>query len=174
MIGKHLRNVARKPNQALQEIDLNQAVAEALDIARPRLAAAGVSVAVNLPHGLPPVRGVAVRLQQVIVNVLSNAADAMEGRDDPRVEVSAACDGRTVALRIRDHGPGVPAAIADRIFDPFFTTKQVGSGLGLGLSISYNIMKDFGGDLSLANDPAGGAVFTLLLQASGAMRAAAE
>jgi two-component system C4-dicarboxylate transport sensor histidine kinase DctB len=83
-------------------------------------------------------------------------------------------DHGKVALRIRDHGPGVPAAIADRIFDPFFTTKQVGSGLGLGLSISYNIMKDFGGDLSVGNDPDGGAVFTLLLKKSGAMRVAAE
>jgi two-component system C4-dicarboxylate transport sensor histidine kinase DctB len=120
------------------------------------------------------VRADAIRLQQVIVNVISNAVDAVEGRDDRRVIVSADMEGAKVALRIRDHGPGVSAAIADRIFDPFFTTKQVGSGLGLGLSISYNIMKDFGGDLSVRNDPSGGAVFTLQLKTSHATKVAAE
>jgi two-component system C4-dicarboxylate transport sensor histidine kinase DctB len=75
---------------------------------------------------------------------------------------------------VRDHGPGVAPAIADRIFDPFFTTKRVGSGLGLGLSISYNIMKDFGGDLRVANHPQGGAVFTVDLQASPAVSVAAQ
>jgi two-component system C4-dicarboxylate transport sensor histidine kinase DctB len=173
MIGKHLRNVARKPNQALQVIDLKQALAEALDILAPRLESADISVEINLPN-LPHVRGVAVRLQQVIVNVISNAADAMEGRDNRRLIVSAEETNDDVALLIRDHGPGVPVAIADRIFDPFFTTKQVGSGLGLGLSISYNIMKDFGGDLSVGNDPAGGAVFTLQLKKAGTLRVAAE
>jgi two-component system C4-dicarboxylate transport sensor histidine kinase DctB len=68
----------------------------------------------------------------------------------------------------------VPAAIADRIFDPFFSTKTVGSGLGLGLSISYNIMKDFGGDLRVANHPGGGAVFEIVLQAADLHEMAAE
>jgi two-component system, NtrC family, C4-dicarboxylate transport sensor histidine kinase DctB len=174
MIGKHLRNIARKPNQLLQDIDLAQTLTEALEVLAPRLSSAGVTVGIDLPANLPPVRGVAIRLQQVIVNVLSNAADAMEACGNPHVEVSARADNGKVALRVRDHGSGVPAAIADRIFDPFFTTKQVGSGLGLGLSISYNIMKDFGGDLSVGNDPAGGAVFTLLMRASGTVELAAE
>ncbi len=79
-----------------------------------------------------------------------------------------------VLLRVRDTGPGVAPAIADRIFDPFFTTKRVGSGLGLGLSISYNIMKDFGGDLSVANAPGGGAVFTVDLAVAAHRAEAAE
>jgi two-component system C4-dicarboxylate transport sensor histidine kinase DctB len=78
-------------------------------------------------------------------------------------------------LTVRDFGPGVPAAIAERIFDPFFTTKGVGKGLGLGLSISYNIIKDFGGSLTVANHPDGGAEFRIELQsAAGAMPEAAE
>ena len=78
-------------------------------------------------------------------------------------------------LTVRDHGPGVPAAIAERIFDPFFTTKGVGKGLGLGLSISYNIIKDFGGSLTVFNHPEGGAVFRIDLQsAAGKMPEAAE
>lgn len=170
-IARHLRNVARKPDAPLQDIVLRDAVMESLALVAPRL----VQVAVELPDDLPLVRGGPVRLQQVLVNLLSNAADAMADSADLRIEVTGrrAAGGR-VLLTVRDHGPGVPLAIADRIFDPFFTTKSVGSGLGLGLSISYNIMKDFGGDLRVANDPAGGAVFTLDFQASVTRQEAAQ
>ena len=145
-----------------------------MTIAQTRLSAAGATVALDLPADLPTVQGGPVRLQQVIVNVLSNAADAVEGLADRRIEVTARSEGQEVMLAIRDHGPGVAPAIADRIFDPFFTTKQVGSGLGLGLSISYNIMKDFEGDLRVANHPDGGAVFTLVLHRATASALAAE
>ena len=114
-----------------------------------------------------------MRLQQVIVNLLSNAADAMEGRAGA-IELAARAVGEEVVMTVRDHGPGVAAAIADRIFDPFFTTKTVGSGLGLGLSISYNIMKDFGGDLRVMNHSDGGAVFEIVLQAADLRDMAAE
>lgn len=173
-IARHLRHVARKPDQPLQDVALPQAVAEALATAATRLTDAGAEVTVELPPDLPLVRGGPVRLQQVLVNVLSNAADAVAGREDRRIMVTAGVGGGRVLLSIRDHGPGVPKAIADRIFDPFFTTKRVGAGMGLGLSISYNILKDFGGELRVANDPEGGAVFTLDLQAAGRKRVAAE
>jgi two-component system C4-dicarboxylate transport sensor histidine kinase DctB len=75
---------------------------------------------------------------------------------------------------VRDHGPGVQPAIAERIFDPFFTTKGVGKGLGLGLSISYNIIKDFGGNLTVSNHPEGGAIFRVELDAAMTEREAAE
>jgi two-component system, NtrC family, C4-dicarboxylate transport sensor histidine kinase DctB len=171
-IARHLREVARKPDAPLKDIALADAVAEAVALVAPRLA--GVDVAVDLPADLPQVRGGPVRLQQVLVNLLSNAADAVEGAAAPRIEVSAQVAGGRVLLWVRDTGPGVPAAIADRIFDPFFTTKRVGSGLGLGLSISYNIMKDFGGDLRVANAPDGGAVFTVELAMASARAEAAE
>lgn len=173
-IARHLRNVARKPDEPLKVVDLAAVVRDALGIAEARLAAAGAAVVLDLPPDLPPVQGGPVRLQQVIVNVLSNAADAVEGAADRRIHLSASVAGDEIALAVRDHGPGVPPAIADRIFDPFYTTKQVGSGLGLGLSISYNIMKDFGGDLRVANHPGGGAVFTVVLQRSRSGAMAAE
>ncbi len=171
-IAQHLRNVARKPDAPLKTVDLAAAVAEALALAEPRLAK--ITVAVDLPADLPGVLGGPVRLQQVLGNVLSNAADALEDRVFPRIEIAARVEGDRVLLDIRDFGPGVAAAIADRIYDPFFTTKRVGSGLGLGLSISYNIMKDFGGDLRVANHPQGGAVFTLVLRVARARGMAAE
>jgi two-component system C4-dicarboxylate transport sensor histidine kinase DctB len=170
-ISRHLRNVARKPDEPLTDLDVEAAVADALDVARPRLTAAGAAVSVDVPHGLPPVKGVSIRLQQVLINVLSNAADAAEETGDPRIEVTAREAGPEIYLTVRDHGPGVPAAIADRIFDPFFTTKRVGSGLGLGLSISYNILRDFGGDLRVARAEGGGAAFTLVLASARVRKA---
>lgn len=172
-IARHLRNVARKPNEPLKPIALAGVVTDALAIAEARLKASGVTVRVDLPPSLPLVRGGPVRLQQVIVNLLSNAADAMDGADG-QIDIGAVTGDGTVTLTVRDRGPGVSPAIADRIFDPFFTTKTVGSGLGLGLSISYNIMKDFGGDLRVANHPEGGAVFSVVLQAAAASDLAAE
>jgi two-component system C4-dicarboxylate transport sensor histidine kinase DctB len=173
-IARHLRSVARKPETPLKDISLSQAVDEALATVAPRLAAACATVTVAVPDDIPAVRCGPVRLQQVLVNVLSNAADAVDDRPDRRIEVAAKAESGRVLLTVRDHGPGVAPAIADRIFDPFFTTKRVGSGLGLGLSISYNIMKDFGGDLRVANHPQGGAVFTVDLQASPAVSVAAQ
>jgi two-component system, NtrC family, C4-dicarboxylate transport sensor histidine kinase DctB len=173
-IAKHLRNVARKPDAPLQAIDLRAAVQEAIALSQSRLNTAHVNLNVGMPDMLPLVQGGPVRLQQVLSNILSNAADAVEGREDRRIAVSAhEFDGK-VLLAIRDHGPGVPSAIVDRIFDPFFTTKRVGSGLGLGLSISYNIMKDFGGDLRVTNEADGGATFTLVLPRASTKRLAAE
>ncbi|MGO4832858.1 sensor histidine kinase, partial [Rhizobiaceae sp. 2RAB30] len=102
----------------------------------------------------------------VLVNIISNAADAVEGRDGRTIDIEARRKSSKVTITVRDHGPGVPAAIAERIFDPFFTTKGVGKGLGLGLSISYNIVKDFGGNLSVRNHAEGGAVFMIELDAA--------
>ena len=171
-IARHLRNVARKPDAPLQDVVLSDAVAEALALVGQRLA--GAKVTVTLPPDLPLVRAGPVRLQQVLVNLLSNAADAVEATPVPQIFVAANVVDSRVLLTVRDSGPGVADAIADRIFDPFFTTKRVGSGLGLGLSISYNIMKDFGGDLRVANAPEGGAVFTVELAISTARAEAAE
>jgi two-component system, NtrC family, C4-dicarboxylate transport sensor histidine kinase DctB len=173
-IARHLRNVARKPNEPLKTVDLHDVVTDALAVARTRLEAATAVIDVDLPADLPLVQGGPVRLQQVIVNVLSNAVDAVEGLPDRRISLSARTLGEEVQITIRDRGPGVAPAIADRIFDPFFTTKQVGSGLGLGLSISYNILKDFEGDLRVGNHPDGGAVFTLVLRRAGQKALAAE
>jgi two-component system, NtrC family, C4-dicarboxylate transport sensor histidine kinase DctB len=168
-IARHLRQVARKPDGLLKDIVLADAVAEALAIVGPRLA--DIAVTVTLPEDLPRVLGGPVRLQQVLINLLSNAADAVDGVEAARIIIAARSLGSRVLLTVEDNGPGVPKAITDRIFDPFFTTKRVGAGLGLGLSISYNIMKDFGGDLRVANVQGGtGAVFTIDL-ATATMRA---
>ena len=168
-ISRHLRNFARKPNQRLKPVALDEVVRDTLEIIAWRLEAADAELVVDLGPAPPLVQAGSVRLQQVLVNIVSNAADAVEGLPDRRIDLTAArtAEGR-VAIMVRDRGPGVPAAIAGRIFDPFFSTKGVGKGLGLGLSISYNIVKDFGGALSVEQHPEGGALVTILLDAAEA------
>ncbi len=173
-ISRHLRNFARKPNEKLGSVALDAVIDDTLEIVSARLKTADADLLVELGEDAAMVHAGFVRLQQVLVNIITNAADAVEGLDDRRIHVLAARQGDTVILTIRDHGPGVPAAIAERIFDPFYTTKGVGKGLGLGLSISYNIVKDFGGSLSVSNHPEGGAVFRIELEAATAAREAAE
>jgi two-component system C4-dicarboxylate transport sensor histidine kinase DctB len=162
-IGRHLRNFARKPNEKLGPVSVEDVMRDTLEIVDARLKAADASLQVDLSPDLPKVKAGAVRLQQVLVNIITNAADAVEGLEDRRITVSAVRRKRKITVSIRDRGPGVPAAIRDRIFDPFFTTKGVGKGLGLGLSISYNIIKDFGGSLGITDHPQGGAVFSIEL-----------
>lgn len=173
-ISRHLRNFARKPNEKLGPVPLSDVIADTLEIVAPRLKAADAKLVVQLSDETLIVKAGPVRLQQVLVNIISNAADAVEGLDDRRIKLSARREEDRVIVEVRDHGSGVPAAIAERIFDPFFTTKGVGKGLGLGLSISYNIIKDFGGNLSVENHPEGGAVFRIVLDIAASVRAAAE
>jgi two-component system C4-dicarboxylate transport sensor histidine kinase DctB len=172
-IARHLRNFARKPNERLGPVPVADAVRDTLEIVGWRLKAADATLDIDLGEHAPVVMAGAVRLQQVLVNLISNAADAVEGLPDRRIDLSAREVAGKVTISVRDRGPGVPKAIAERIFDPFFTTKGVGKGLGLGLSISYNIATDFGGRLSVSDHPEGGAVFTLTLDAAPALAEAA-
>jgi len=165
-ISRHLRNFARKPNEQLRPVSLAEAVCGARDVLAWRLDKAGIPLELSLGDPAPVVTGGLVRLQQVLVNLISNAIDVTENAADRRLHLGAITRGDMVEITLRDHGPGVPDALQARIFDPFFSTKEVGKGLGLGLSITYNIVRDFGGSLSVANHPQGGAVFTLTLCAA--------
>jgi two-component system C4-dicarboxylate transport sensor histidine kinase DctB len=173
-ISRHLRNFARKPNEKLEAVALEDVLRDTLEIVSARLATAGAELLADLGAPPPIVRAGPVRLQQVLVNVISNAADVAEGLDDRRIHLTARQEADRVVIEVRDHGPGVQPSIVERIFDPFFTTKGVGKGLGLGLSISYNIVKDFGGNLSVVNHPEGGAVFRIELDSAAERREAAE
>jgi two-component system NtrC family sensor kinase len=103
------------------------------------------------------------RLQQVFVNLLLNAADAMEG--EGTVTVSCRREDRRVCLSFTDTGPGVPSELRRKIFDPFFTTKPPGQGTGLGLAISRSILETFGGGLDLGSNGGPGATFVVSLPA---------
>lgn len=128
-----------------------------------RLSVAKVDLSFNQQDEETWVVADSVRLQQVLVNIISNAADAVEGQASRFIGIEIKAEPEKVQIAITDNGPGVPDAIAARIYDPFFSTKGVGKGLGLGLSISYNIVKDFDGDLAVKNLIGGGAEFCISL-----------
>ena len=167
-LSGHLRNFARQPQETVDTVDLSSIAMDALALMEVRLNAANAKVSISDALAQPIwVKGGRVRLQQVIVNLLANALDAMNALETPQIEI--ACnrgpDGR-IALTVSDIGPGLSETILEQIFDPFFTTKGPNHGLGLGLSISFNIVKDFGGHLSAANIEGVGAAFTVSLLAA--------
>lgn len=170
-LSRHLRNFARKPNAQLSDVSLSEAIAAAQEILGWRFRALEVDLLLEVEP--LEVRAGQVRLQQVLVNILANALDALEGVERREITLRVRRDGERAVLTVADSGPGIAPQLLDRIFDPFFSTKGVGKGLGLGLSISYNIVHDFGGLLAVANAPGGGAVFTLTLPLAKGARDAA-
>lgn len=160
-ISRHLSNFARKPGQQLRAVPLDRAIAGAVEMLEWRSGAEQAVITTDLPETPLFVRAGTVRLQQVLVNIISNALDA--AGSGAQITISARAEGDRVRLTITDNGPGIPEQLLPRIFDPFFSTKGIGRGLGLGLSISYNIIKDFSGELTATNLDGGGAAFTILL-----------
>ncbi len=165
-IIKNLRAFARAETEPATRVGLAAVVESALELLAPRLAAAGIALDWRRPEGPAVVMGGEVRLAQVVVNLIANAIDAMEGRALRRLTIRIRPEGARVRLTIRDTGPGI--AEPERIFDPFYSTKEPGSGegMGLGLSISYGLVQGFGGTLTGENPPGGGALFTLGLVAA--------
>ena len=162
-ITGQLRSFARKSSGQSAPVPLRQALDNALALLDARLRRDGAEVVRSALPDEPVALCDANRLEQVLVNLIGNALDAMAGQAAPRLELSWECVGQTVRLHVRDHGPGLSDEALARLFEPFFTTKAAGDGLGLGLAISAGIVRDFGGNLQGANHPDGGAVFTLEL-----------
>ena len=120
----------------------------------------------DLPADLP-VRGSPGQLQQVVINLVQNAADATSGVQNPKLVLRGEVRHGQVQVSFLDNGPGMDDSVLSKVFDPFFTTKAVGKGTGLGLSVSYGIVERHGGRLAAANDVEGGALFTLTLPFAG-------
>jgi len=130
-----------------------------------RSGAQPLRVETNLPPELP-VNGAPGQIQQVLMNIVQNAADATSAAAAPRLQIHGRQEGRQVVVEFLDNGPGIAEDIRARLFEPFFTTKPVGQGTGLGLSISYGIVERHGGRLEALNGPQGGALFRLILPAA--------
>ncbi len=164
-IIQNLRSFARKETEPLEALDIAEVVAEAVNLADARCKKAGVSVVVHTGQGPFIVRAGQVRLQQVIVNLLSNAVDAMAEAPVREISIHIERHAKNIVLTVVDTGPGLQDV--DRVFEPFYTTKEIGAskGLGLGLSISYGIIGSFGGELSARNLDHGGAEFKIVLPA---------
>lgn len=158
----HLKTFARNSPSGLRErLDLATVVDQALQLLDARIRAEQVDVALYLARPAW-VRGDAIRLEQVLINLLRNALDAMAGKVFKRLEIRIEIEADQWRLSVLDSGGGIAAEHLGSVFDPFFTTKPVGEGLGLGLAISYGIIHEAGGRLAVDNQP-GGARFSLTL-----------
>ena len=163
-ITRHLKAFAREAGAELSPVDLDVVIKDAIDLMSNRLTEQHCDL-----HYLPGSKGLAVyaepiRLEQVLVNLISNAIDAMENCQTQSLEIQVSDNAQQVQIDIRDSGIGIPESQIALIFDPFFSQKEVGKGLGLGLSISYNIIQDFSGHIRVKSTVDLGSCFTLILQ----------
>jgi two-component system C4-dicarboxylate transport sensor histidine kinase DctB len=155
-ITSHLKTFARKSEPGKTEpVDVERAVQGAMLLIEGQIGLSGTVVETNVPRNVF-VRGYAVQLEQVIVNLLQNALHAVADVAKPTISLHVEAKDEIVSIRVIDNGAGIPKEYLDQVFDPFFTTKAVGKGLGLGLSISYGIVRDFDGEIRASNREEGG------------------
>ena len=160
-ITTHLKTFARRPSTETETVNLRTTVTNALSLFQDRIAKEGVAVELKFPRSDLLATGEDIRMEQVVINLLANAVDAMAESALKELRVVGRRRGGRVMLDIADTGCGIGKADLARIFDPFFTTKEQGRGLGLGLSISHKIVRDFGGTIRARSSAGKGAVFTL-------------
>ena len=165
-ITHKLLSFARKTDSRIQEIQLNEMIRELVVLSEQRARYSNVAVDTHLQEDLPTIRVSQTELQQVLLNLINNALDAMEKTGgtltvSSSLETNGIIVGDHIIVEIADNGPGIPSANLARIFDPFFTTKPVGKGTGLGLSICYGIIKKMGGNIEVRSVIDEGTTFTI-------------
>ena len=159
-ITHRLLGFARKINEEQQNVLVNDLIEETLSFLEKEAQYNNINVRLNLDPNLPPTTTEGHRLQQVLLNLVENALDAVS--QNGQVDISTSHNGKEISIEIQDDGPGIPPEVMQKIWDPFFTTKEQGKGTGLGLSISQNIIHSLGGKLEARNRmDASGALFTV-------------
>jgi histidine kinase len=168
-IINHMREFGRKSEVAKERVEVNRVLQRAVEFFKQQLKLREIEVLEDLQEDLPPILADSNRLEQVFVNLLINARDAIErqweGRDpegqEKRISLKTRSMEERVTIKVADNGTGVPEGIREKIFEPFFTTKKVGRGTGLGLSISYGIVHDYDGTINVESTEGKGATFTI-------------
>ncbi|MCI5038445.1 MAG: ATP-binding protein [Donghicola eburneus] len=158
-ITRQLKFFASSSIEDFKEVDLRDAVRASLDLVAPNIEQCAVDVRLKLPSARLPIRGIRLRVEQVMTNILRNAIDATEESDAPRVEVRAGKTDEEVWVEIEDNGHGLGQATLSDLQEPFMTTRESGRGMGLGLAISASIVRDHNGTMAARNADTGGAVF---------------
>jgi signal transduction histidine kinase len=158
-IVNNLLSFSRTGGAGFKEVNLNQVIEETLTLVAHPFRAANVQVVKNLEGDLPAVLGSTNRLQQVFLNLFLNAKDAMPSGG--MLEVRSAANNGSVEIEVADTGMGIQRENLARVFDPFFTTKATGRGTGLGLSVSYGIIKEHAGKIEVRSTPGKGTSFRL-------------
>ena len=162
-IISHLRTFGRAAPFSRDPVSLRVVLTQALSLMQEQLRLRDIEIAVDLGTEDPIVLGNPLQLEQVFINLLTNARDAVAESPRKAIRISVAVDPEAAEITVADTGPGIPPGLEGRIFDPFFTTKDVGQGTGLGLSITYGIIKDLSGTISVVSPPGEGARFLIRL-----------
>ena len=165
-IISHLRTFGRAAPVSVERVDVDEVIERSLSLMQEQLRLRGIEVELDLCLDELIVLGNAIQLEQVFINLLTNARDALEEAPEKTIRIATASDGKEIRIAFADTGCGIAADIEQRIFDPFFTTKEVGTGTGLGLSITYSIVKEHGGEITVSGEPGGGARFVITLPVS--------
>jgi len=168
-IINHMRLFGRKSEMTLEKVQVNDILRRAFEIFSQQLKVRGIVVAWDLHEDIPPILADPGRLEQVFINLLLNARDAIEEKCDSlqftkdmgQITLKTTADDKHVTITVSDTGIGIPPDKLDKIFEPFFTTKKVGKGTGLGLSISYSFIKECQGDIRAVKNEDGGSTFVL-------------
>jgi histidine kinase len=165
----HMRDFGRKSEVTKEKVLVNHVLRRAIDFFKQQLKLREIEVVEDFCEDLPPVLADPNRLEQVFVNLLINARDAIEKKGEQgdhkeeakRITLKTRAEDAMVTIEVTDNGAGIPEAILHRIFEPFFTTKKVGKGTGLGLSISYGIVHDYDGTIKVESKEGEGATFII-------------
>ncbi|HEY9081603.1 sensor histidine kinase [Magnetovibrio sp.] len=163
VITGQLKTFARKAPVRLDPLDVRDAIVNVEKIMQLQAIEDESELVVEMPDSPVIVKADIVRLEQIFINLLRNALDAVRGRAERKVALTLERSETHAKITVEDTGEGVGSDVQERLFDPFFTTKEVGDGVGLGLSITYGIVTDLEGDIRVANAPSGGAVFVVKL-----------
>ena len=162
-IISHLRTFGRPAPVLLEEVDVDEVIERSLSLMQEQLRLRAIDVELDLCAEELIVYGNAIQLEQVFINLLTNARDALAESRGKTIRIGTSRDGDWIRIRFADTGSGIPPEVEQRIFDPFFTTKEVGTGTGLGLSITYSIVKEHGGRIAVEPGSRRGASFLIEL-----------
>ncbi|MCI0707986.1 MAG: PAS domain S-box protein [Ignavibacteriae bacterium] len=166
---RDLVDFSRPSTHTVRSTDVNQVVRDALNIVKYGKKVREITFHETMGENLPLLMIVPDQLTQVFINILINAVDALQGKPGS-IWIQTALDTNNIEIAIRDSGTGISREDKEKIFDPFFTTKEIGKGSGLGLWVSYGIVKNFGGDILVESEPGTGSTFKVLLPLKGAQR----
>jgi len=167
-IISHLRTFGRVAPATRERISLRHVIERSLSLMHEQLRLRDIKVTLDIGPEEPLVVGNSIQLEQVFINLLTNARDAVADSTHKAIRISSSVSSAMAEVAFADTGPGIPPELAQRIFDPFFTTKEVGKGTGLGLSIAYGIIKEHGGTISVVGGAHRGATFLIQLPLAAA------
>ncbi len=168
LIINHLRQFGRKTDIRKVNVQLNDCIKGTFTVLGRQLEVHGIEVDLSLDEALPPIRGDRNRLEQIFLNLIMNARDAMDEKEEmagqdieKKLKISSQTENDEVVVQISDTGLGMSETVREKIFEPFFTTKPVGKGTGLGLSISFGIVRDYDGTIEVESKEGRGTTFTI-------------